>query len=80
MAVLRCRVSRAGDLMTWTSNDGAIVATRRDGERPIDIRPSPPYYEIQPCPYCDADGSAHDPVKHVDPSLGAKVAPKEPTR
>lgn len=77
MSVVRCSASRAGSTLTWTDAAGRVVATRRDGERPVDLRPAPPYYQILPCPYCDADGAAHDPLKHVDPSLGTLGTPIE---
>jgi hypothetical protein len=61
----------------WTHYDKTIFCVHHDG-RKEDLRKAPPYLAMSPCPYCGVTGPrAHDPLKHVDPTLGTPVKAKD---
>jgi hypothetical protein len=67
---------------SWYHKDTLVFHIHPDG-RKEDLRKKPPYLPMTPCPHCDAFGpkvahvSGHDPLRHVDPSLGVPVKLKD---
>ena len=62
-----------GVVVSYTET-GEAVALRLPSGRAVDLRVTPPFLVMNPCPYCGAmNDKGHDPLKHVDPSLGEKV-------
>lgn len=59
----------------WYHEDKLVFCIHRDGKKE-DMRKHPPFLAMSPCPYCGAVNSSHDPLKHVDPTLGTPVNPK----
>lgn len=60
---------------TWVDRDGRLAAVERPGERAEDVRPSPPFTQILPCPYCGVTADRdHDPLAHVDRRFGRSIA------
>lgn len=54
----------------------ASVVFRRDSndQYGTDVRPSPPFWTILPCPYCGVQQDRdHDPLLHVDKRLGTLI-------
>jgi hypothetical protein len=74
-----CVVSANADgSFTWSHEGVDVFCVHSDG-RKEDLRKRPPYLTMNPCPYCGAHGpkvasvAGHDPLRHVDPSLGSPV-------
>lgn len=76
---IQCSVVDAEDgSKHWARKGETVFIVLLDGTK-IDMRKSPPYLSMDPCPYCGATSprvsvvSGHDPLKHVDVIFGKKT-------
>ena len=71
-------------VMTRTDSDGVVayldsagveVAYKMPWSGTVaDVRPSPPFLPMSPCPYCGAENDRkHNPMNHIDYFLGEKI-------
>ena len=80
---IECTVIAHPDGSLVWSHKGTPVFKIHSDETKEDLRKKPPYLPMTPCPHCDAFGpkvahvSGHDPLRHVDPSLGVPVKLKD---
>ena len=79
MAIQRAKVVCDEDGMLIFSDEktNVKIALRLPSGRVVDLRLDPTFVAITPCPYCIATngtekkGQEHDPLCHIDPSLGS---------
>lgn len=76
MALVKCEVVIDEDGMMTFSSSGKKVALVLPSGKVVDLRCDPPFNAMYPCPWCarkhglNSKGADHDPLCHIDPSLG----------
>lgn len=61
-----------GQGTAWWHGPDLVHLVRPDGthlERRLTLGYSPPFLELVPCPYCEAEDGRHDVLRHVDTHL-----------
>jgi len=59
-------------------NDGVVAFNAFPNGDKVDMRATPPFAQILPCPYCDSQHeNKHEPLKHVDSKRGFTIAEVE---
>ena len=67
---LECQVKESAESKSWVYEGKVVFAVNANGTL-HDLRHSPPFLPMSPCPYCGATGSKvtfvghHDPLKHI---------------